>query len=294
MVKFDVSDSQLEELLDIEFANEIIELINIVSPNSREPKYSNKYYLYNIILLLTDLQKWKSLSLLHRDKKKNHYKTIQDKHLEWSKLNIYEDAYRIMLKKYKHIDLKKSANLVLFIDSSIIYNKNGNENIGFGQNPKKQDTVISAICDENKVIHSLIVTKTQFKKRKRKNKNNTETTIKTHHADVKTVIPSICNLLETNLKYRHIKLVGDKGYIMKKNDKEELLNLYNIEMIHPHRRNQKEKTPKNSKKLLKKRYVIENVFANLKKFDRICMRKDRLESTFRGFLFLATILTFKK
>ena len=71
-----------------------------------------------------------------------------------------------MLQKYKHIDLKKSANLILFIDTTIIYNKNGNENIGFGQNPKKQDTIISAICDKNKTIHSLIITATKYKKRK--------------------------------------------------------------------------------------------------------------------------------
>ena len=59
-------------------------------------------------------------------------------------------------------------------------------------------------------------------------------------------------------------------------------------------KNQKEKTPESSKKLLKNRHVIENVFAKLKRFGRICMRKDKLVSTFKGFLFLATILTFKK
>ena len=56
---------------------------------------------------------------------------------------------------------------------------------------------------------------------------------------------------------------------------------------------QKLRTKKN-KKLLKNRYVIENVFAKLKKFDRICIRKDRLTATFIGFIFLASILIFKK
>jgi transposase len=50
-------------------------------------------------------------------------------------------------------------------------------------------------------------------------------------------------------------------------------------------------TTNNHKKLLKDRYVIENVFANLKRFNRICIRRDRLAVTFKGFLFLATLIT---
>jgi hypothetical protein len=37
--------------------------------------------------------------------------------------------------------------------------------------------------------------------------------------------------------------------------------------------------------------VIENVFAKLKRFGRICMRREKLTVTFKGFLFLATLIT---
>jgi transposase len=98
---------------------------------------------------------------------------------------------------------------------------------------------------------------------------------------------SIKNTKKTNL-------ICDKGYIRSQKDKKQILNKYNTDIICPNRKNQKEKTSNKHKKLLKKRYVIENVFANLKRFNRICLRKDKLTVTFTGFLFLATIFTFKK
>jgi len=89
-------------------------------------------------------------------------------------------------------------------------------------------------------------------------------------------------------------LVGDKGYARNIKAKQHLKKTYKTELIYPHRKNQKVKTPEKSKQLLKKRYVIENVFAKLKRFNRICMRQDKLVSTYKGFIFLASIMLFKK
>jgi len=101
-------------------------------------------------------------------------------------------VYRQLLKKYKHVKLKKSANLVLFIDAALIYNKNGNESVGYGQNPKKKETKISTICDKDKNIHSVIITSVNHK-----------TPIKnTLRSDASTIEDNVKNLLETNLKFR--------------------------------------------------------------------------------------------
>jgi len=274
----------LSEILDIKYVEEFIKIVNIKCKQIRIPQYSIEYYLYHIILVLTDLQKWESLRLLYVDNHKYHYKTIQKMHLKWSKLNMYEDTYRSLLEKYKHVKLKKSANLVLFIDTTLIYNKNGSEQIGYGQNPKKKETKISAICDVYKNIHSLIVTKINHKT---SSKN-------TLIDDAHTIEDSLENLLETKIKFNKLKLVGDKGYARTNDDKQEIYEKYNTQLKYPHRKNQKVKTPTETKKLLKNRYVIENVFAKLKRFDRICMRNDKLVSTFKGFIFLATILHFHK
>ena len=117
---------------------------------------------------------------------------------------------------------------------------------------------------------------------------------KTLQHDSKSIEPTINNLLIDQLKCKRLKLAGDKGYASTKINKLRYRETYNTDIIYPHRKNQKTKTPKAHKKLLKKRYVIENVFARIKRFDRICMRKDRLEVTFIGFLFLVAICMFKK
>ena len=155
---------------------------------------------------------------------------------------------------------------------------------------KRKKTRVSAICNKNKQILSLTIVKTITKN----DKFNKEKMIKTLKHDSQTIESSIDGLLINVHKCKQLKLVGDKGYLRTKVDKQILIDTKNTQIIHPNKKNQKEKTSVVNKFLLKDRYVIENVFANLKRFDRICVRKDKLDVTFKGFLFLATILTFKK
>lgn len=275
---------KIYNIIDKEFVCCFVKLVTEKCTQIRKPKYSTEYYLYYIILVLTDLKAWRSLILLHSDKPKNHYKTIQDKHLEWSRKNLYEKAYKEINKKYHQSDYKGSANLTLFIDSTNIYNKNGNEKIGYGHNPKKQESRISVICDSKLNIHSLTLVTTKQK----------TPTKKTIPFDNQTIDESLVNLNPKDLKYRTLNLVGDKGYAVKINKKLELKRQYNVNMVYPHKKNQKIKTPIKHKILLKKRYVIENVNAKLKVYDRICLRKDKKECTYMGFAYLAAMLTFKK
>lgn len=277
-------NNELYKKLNKEFVDEFINIVNKKCKPIRKPKYSTEYYLYHIMLVLTDLQKWESLKLLHINNKPNHYKTIQDKHIEWSRKNIYEITYKTLNKKYHQNTLKNTKNLTLFIDSTNVYNKNGNQSVGYGQNPKKQESRISAICDENLNIYSLTLIKSI----------NRTPTKKTLPHDSKTIDASLENLFNDDIKYRTLNLVGDKGYTSTLVKRTELKETYDVNLVYPHRKNQKIRTPKKSKILLKKRYVIENVFSKLKSFDRICLRKDKLECTFISFTYLAAILTFKK
>ena len=91
---------KLSKIIDIEYVNEFKKIVNIKCKPKRKSKYTIEYYLYNIILVLKNLQKWESLKLFHNEKQKFHYKTIQDKHLEWSKLNLYEETYRILISLF--------------------------------------------------------------------------------------------------------------------------------------------------------------------------------------------------
>jgi len=263
---------ELYNLINKEYAEILISLIN--KKQSRKPKLYDINNIQLYILVLTDLQKWESLKLILKDKPKNHYKTIQDIHLKWSIENAYEEAYMILLKKYKLTNLKNSQNINLFIDTSLIYNKNGCENVSYGMNPKKKESKISVICDKNKTIYSI-------------------TTQKTSMYDGHTINKSIESITKNKeIKYRTLNLIGDKGYALKKDDKEKLMIQHKINLVYPNRKNQKQKTSNKNKKLLKNRYVIENVFAKIKTFYRLVVRLDKLECTFRGFLFLASILKF--
>ena len=167
-------------------------------------------------------------------------------------------------------NLKSSSNLTLFIDSSNIYNKNGCTNTGYGMNPKKKESRISVICDKDKNVFSLTLIKVKEKLVNQKTVNQKTVIRNTFPHDSKTIKPSIHDLIKNKLKYKKLFLVGDKGYALKKNDKNKLFIDYNIELVYPHRRNQKEKTPKKHKVLLKKRYVVENVFS------RASLREARL------------------
>ena len=73
--------AKLETTLDKVYINEFLDIVGNKCKSIRKPKYSNEYYLYHIMLILTDLQKWKSLRIVCDNKSEYHYKTMQDKHL---------------------------------------------------------------------------------------------------------------------------------------------------------------------------------------------------------------------
>lgn len=103
---------------------------------------------------------------------------------------------------------------------------------------------------------------------------------------------SLNNLLENDMKCAGINMVGDKGYALNTTKVEHIKETYKTTVRFPHKCNQKIKTPQVTKKLLKKRYVVEFVIGKIKKYDRVCTRKDSLECTYIGFAYLASMLVF--
>lgn len=142
----------------------------------------------------------------------------------------------------------------------------------FGICRKKKYTSLTTIINENnKAI--LIFNNKSIKKEK----------IKTLPHDTKSLLKSI-NILEDKIKFP-INIIGDKGYIIN-NDK--IVNK-NVKIITPKRVNQIIKNNELEEKLLKKRYQVENWFAKLKNFNRIMVRRDKLITTFMGFVYIGCI-----
>lgn len=79
---------------------------------------------------------------------------------------------------------------------------------------------------------------------------------------------------EQNLK--GLVLIGDKGYLMKEGEKNELKQKRLIQLVAPYRRNQKEKNTKKEKKLLSYRKIIETVNSQLK--DQMGLERLRAKS----------------
>ena len=124
-------------------------------------------------------------------------------HLLWSKLNIYNDAKKLLLENSGILNCKKSKNFNIFIDTSDIYNKNGVENTGYTNDPKKKKTKISAICDENKNILGLIVTQKSDKSKEVVKK-----------APLKTIKQKVDDKLEKKIKIIEKEI---KKYVSPKN-----------------------------------------------------------------------------
>src|SRR5579871_1652965 len=120
------------------FFDSVIRQVKLKCPNIRKPKYSPEYYLTNIVDLLSDFVKWSSLkkSVNYRNDSSYHYKTIADIHKLWSDKGVYKAAY----EEYVKIANTPTDNQILdlFIDSTLIINKSGIEEIGYGTSCKKK------------------------------------------------------------------------------------------------------------------------------------------------------------
>lgn len=81
------------------------------------------------------------------------------------------------------------------------------------------------------------------------------------------------------IKERDLKgltLIGDKGYLMKQEERNEIKRKRLIQLITPYRRNQKKKNNKREKNLLRKRKIIETVNSQLK--DQMGLERLRAKS----------------
>jgi hypothetical protein len=255
--------------------------------------------------MLTDVTSWKSLSITknYPENVEYHYKYLNQvfnkwtkfKYIEyhykylnqvfnnWTKFNIFQKAYVQLLKNnyFKFNNVRKSKTLNLFIDTTFIVNKYGEEMITkHPEYKKKKVSKLSVICDDNNHILSVIPVHTSFN-------NDKKCNVFKH--DVKSVQETIDNIKITIPKYIRTKLGGDKGYITQKKF---TINNKFIKLIAPKRINQKTKNTTSEKKFLSKRYKVEISNANFKKSERLMLRKDKKIDTYMSFVYLSLLELF--
>ena len=265
----------------------ILDQVSKILPHTRKHIYSDEYCLSMFKFMLNDTVKWSSLTIASDYNKKNtyHYKYLNAVYNKWSRKNIFKKAYIEMIQteyfKLKHI--KKSDTINLFIDCSFMSNMYGSD--CKATNPeykKKKFTKLSAICDEENNIISLIYDKTHLSKRQNPAFSH----------DITLAQPTLDEMF-INLKSNNTaKLCGDKGYIS--TQKFKLNNKKEIKIIAPKRENQKTKNTPEDEALLKKRSTIERCFAPLKKYSRVCIRRDQNIANYMNFVYFALLDMFYK
>lgn len=265
--------------IDLKIFNFILNKINLCFPYKRKPKYSNEYYLERIIFIL---KSGCSLRESNNTKIVNHYSSIHKKFKLWTNKGFFNNLFNEFIMSYKRKlrnkitkHSRKSSILTLFIDSTNIRNKNGKQFIGRNYQDKfKNGNKITVICDENKIPLIININKANI-----------------HDAKILSTNESINKSLDKinkDIKLNKIILVGDKGYILNKTKKKLLLKR-NIKLIYPYRKNQKSKNSKTNEEKLKKRPLVENLFATLKQFKKIQFRYENTILAYEGFVKIACL-----
>ena len=265
------------------FRKHILYVVKDTYPQKRKHKYSFEYYLQKITLMLNDFNIWPTLQYTCVGNSSYHWKSIYNVFLKWSKDKIFEKAFYNFIKDYyfKISKVKQNKKINLFIDVTKIVNKLGSKGISIdGENKKKNVTPLTVICNQNKL--PLCVNPIENNKTIYNGRNTSKHEIK----NVQNTLDKI-NFFSIN-KYININLIGDKAYISN-----QTYNVMNreVKIIYPKKKNQKTKNTLKEKNLLKKRHNIENVFATIKKNNRVMIRKDKNIETYMSFVYLSLFET---
>lgn len=264
----------MEDFIDSYKFEIILKYADLLCPNKYNSKYDNHYYLKNIIYVLNDFVSWKSLkySKFIESTSIYHYKSIHKKHILWSNSRVYYYAYNEIINNNNLCNITEN----LYIDNTLIINKYGSEDIGFGNGicRKKKYTSLTAVINENKKP-VLVFKNSSYSKR-----NNT---IHTLPHETNSLLISI-DALEHKID-KPTYFVGDKGFIINKN---KINNKY-VSIVTPKKTNQKIKNTDDENKRLNNRSSIEIFFGKLKNHNRILVRRDKLINTYLGFVYLGCI-----
>ena len=259
----------------------VLEIANNAYKEVRKRKYNLDYYLNSFLLLLNDVNNWKTLSIINQNHKKFHWKTVYNEFCRWSKDNIFKIAFEkfINTNYFKHSKVRQNKRLNLFIDVTKIHNLKGFECITINNEyAKKNITPLTVICDKDKlpIGMSVLKPKTVYSNGR-----------KTSCHDVTGVQDALDSINIKIPKYVKCNVIGDKGYI---SSNKFFIGTHSINLTTPKRKNQKIKTSKPAKKKLKERYKIENLFATIKANERINVRHERKLINYLSFVYTSFLI----
>ena len=284
--------------INIELFLIIIDEINKIEGNYKKT-YCNEYKLFMILQLEDNINKWKALQKLlfysPNNKKSRHYETLRSQFQRWCCKGIFKKAFVNLLPYEKLLCLENNSCIKelefnnelyivdilkdFFIDSTMINNLRGSENIIINPELKKKKvTKITEISDVDGFVVSVCFNNPMTKKIKFYNE---DIIINTAKNDRNCINETFNN---SNITLEDIYLIGDKGYKIKDN------NNINYKVITPNKKNQKKRLiNRHLSKKMNFRHIVENSINGWKHKERINLRKDKKIITFSGWVYLSLL-----
>ena len=236
----------------------------VYKPKGRKLKISIRAYLDAIFYVTKYGCPWVALKATKWGVKV-HYTTIQKFFERLTKSKVFEATYEVLFKDYYCNQITHDFKM-LFIDSTMIKNVHGSENVGSNHYDRfRLGSKISTIVDTKGVpVTKPLITGSNI-----------------HDA---TLIEDTINSMLIDRK--NLSIIADSGYVSE-SIREKLKNSKNITLIAQKRRNQFVQNTKSEKLKLKERHIVENFYSWIKKYQRIRLRMDRLTRTYTGFVYLS-------
>ena len=245
----------------------IEQLYNQTFKAGRKNSYPISHYIEVFRYVLKTGIAWRDL------KYPLHWNTYYKKFISWTKAGIFYKLHSILLQLATAKKLLSKQHLqTLFIDSTMIKNFKGVDLLGKNHYDRnRKGNKITLVCSTNGIPLSISLTSA-----------NTN--------DQMEVIPAINKI---TLPIKKSTLVADGAYVSNKLKTQ--LKSNNIKFIYPYKKNQHLKNTQLEISLLKKRYIVENVFSWIQNLRRLRHRYDRKAETFIQFYYfgLAEVISRK-
>ena len=202
-----------------------------------------------------------------------HWSTYYKKFKTWVDYGLFQLLHMSMIKLAEQKKLLTKDQLkTLFIDSTMIKNFKGIDLVGKNHYDRNRlGNKISLVISSNGIPLSISLT-----------------TANIH--DLHQVIPTINNM---PIKIKSTNLVADGAYVSK--SLKANLRTRKIKLISHYRKNQKLKNTKKELQMLKKRYLVENVFSWIQNYRRLKIRYEKSSLTYLQFYYfgLAEVISRK-
>jgi transposase len=197
-----------------------------------------------------------------------HWTTYHKKYTKWSKMEVFSNCYKIVLKILRrHGYLKKEDLENLYIDTSMVKNRQGSSReVGINHYDRgRNGNKLSVVVTSSGIPLSLQIT----------------------NSNVHDIHVAEAGITDICMKVVGSRLIADKGY--NSQALKTKMATHSVRLIYPMKRNQLIRNTEEEKSLLKTRNIIENFWAWMQNNRHLVQRYDKKLRNYKEFYYLGMI-----